>query len=232
MNGSSSNPDTWRIQRLQALVVRAGGQAAAGRMLGYRDGAFVGQMLRGTRPITEKTVRAVEALPGYRHWFDPAGTPAKIIAADADAPPYHTRMVRIPVLATRASMGAGCDIESDDVIVGSLPVSPDWIARRVRPSSVAALRIIHAHGDSMSPTMEDGDIALVDTDRRDPSGADGVYVLASAERVYIKRVTERFAGGHDVTSDNPSVKIVQELNGGNDLRVLGRVVWVWNGRKL
>jgi|GEM_PF-1781579 len=59
-----------RIERLQALVQREGGKAALGRRLGYRDGAFIGQMLRGERPISEKTVLLVENLPGYKGWFD------------------------------------------------------------------------------------------------------------------------------------------------------------------
>lgn len=39
-----------------------GGKAELGRALGYRDGAFVGQMIRGDRPVTEKTLRAMVEL--------------------------------------------------------------------------------------------------------------------------------------------------------------------------
>lgn len=140
--------------------------------------------------------------------------------------------VRIPLLANGGSMGGGTDVLHDDVVIGALAVSPDWLARRIHPSSHDALRFIHAYGDSMHPTFEDGDVLLVDTGKRDPSGADGVYVLSTGSRVFIKRVTERFNGGHDVTSDNPTVKTVQDLNGDQHIDVLGRVVWVWNGRKL
>lgn len=60
----------WRRARLQALATKLGGNAALGRKLDYKDGAFVGQMIGGHRPITEKTIAAVEALPGYAGWFD------------------------------------------------------------------------------------------------------------------------------------------------------------------
>lgn len=140
--------------------------------------------------------------------------------------------VRIPLLPNGGSMGGGTDVLHDDVVIGALTVSPDWLARRIHPSSHDALRLIHAYGDSMHPTFEDGDVLLVDTGKRDPSGADGVYVLSTGSRVFIKRVTERFNGGHDVTSDNPTVKTMQDLNGDQHIDVLGRVVWVWNGRKL
>jgi len=59
----------YRIERLEALVQKEGGKAALGRKLGYRDGAFIGQMLRGERPVSEKTVQTVNALPEYKGWF-------------------------------------------------------------------------------------------------------------------------------------------------------------------
>lgn len=65
----------WRRERLRALAKKLGGNAPLGRALGYRDGAFVGQMISGVRPITEKTVTAAEQLPGARGWFQREGAP-------------------------------------------------------------------------------------------------------------------------------------------------------------
>lgn len=65
----------WRIKRLAEMAKAEGGNASLGRRLGYRDGAFVGQMLRSERPITEKTVAAAHSLPGYAGWFDPPHSP-------------------------------------------------------------------------------------------------------------------------------------------------------------
>lgn len=140
--------------------------------------------------------------------------------------------VDIPLLANAGSMGPGTDVEHDDVIIGALRLSSEWVQKRIRPTSLAALSFIHAYGDSMSPTFEDGDILLVDTGRKDPSMADGVYVLGTHKRVFIKRVSERFDGSRMVSSDNKNVPLVQELNGDSEIEVLGRVVWAWNGRKL
>ncbi len=60
---------TDRQQRLQVAVDRLGSKAALGRRLGYRDGAFVGQMLRGERPITEKTIDALARIPQLTDLF-------------------------------------------------------------------------------------------------------------------------------------------------------------------
>lgn len=63
--------DEWRRKRLQDLADHVEGKAALGRMLGYKDGAFVRQMIAGERPITEKTIRAVHEKPGLAGWFSP-----------------------------------------------------------------------------------------------------------------------------------------------------------------
>lgn len=55
---------------MRALALRFKGNANLGRKLGWRDGAYVGQMISGHRPITEKIIQKAESLQGYRGWFD------------------------------------------------------------------------------------------------------------------------------------------------------------------
>lgn len=224
----------WRRTRLLALAEKHGGNAALGRLLGYKDGAMVGQMLRGERPITEKTVAKAEELPGSSGWFNRPSVPVKgtTVLNLSPAPGPNELAVHVPLLANAGSMGDGQDEMHEDVLVGSIALSPDWITRRLRMNRFNDLRFIHAYGDSMSDTFEDGDILLVDTGAKDPSGADGVYVLEAAHRVFIKRVTERFGGTFEVTSDNPKVKAVDVLDGSNQIQVRGRVIWCWNGKKI
>jgi len=73
----------FRMGRLSAAVdhVSKGNKTDFGRRLGYKDGAFVRQMLSGIRPVTEKTIWAIEAMPGMKGWFDMEGVDA------AAAPP-------------------------------------------------------------------------------------------------------------------------------------------------
>lgn len=152
--------------------------------------------------------------------------------AIAPAPGPGEPTVTVPILANAGSMGGGMDALHEDVMVGALTLSENWVSKIVRPSRQGALRFIHGFGDSMSPTFEDGDVLLVDTGVRDPQSIDGVYVLAANNRIYIKRVRCRMDGAMEVSSDNPTVKTVDVLNGDNALDVLGRVVWCWNGKKL
>ena len=157
------------------------------------------------------------------------------IAAYGAVPMYHAPdAVIVPVLSNCGSMGPGSELLESDVIVGDLALSPHWINQQIRPQNPRELRFIHAYGDSMSPTFTDGDVLLVDTglSARDPSSREGVYVLRANDRNFIKRVTPTFDGKLQVTSDNPSAKTVQTLNGDHQVDVVGRVVWAWNGKRL
>jgi phage repressor protein C with HTH and peptisase S24 domain len=70
------NLKEWRQVRMRALADKYGSNATLGRNLGYRDGAYVGQMISGHRPITEKTIELAETLPGCAGWFDTPGPEA------------------------------------------------------------------------------------------------------------------------------------------------------------
>lgn len=80
----------FRMGRLSAAVdhVSKGNKTDFGRRLGYKDGAFVRQMLSGIRPVTEKTIWAIEAMPGMKGWFDVEGVeaPGEPVPDDSDWP--------------------------------------------------------------------------------------------------------------------------------------------------
>lgn len=140
--------------------------------------------------------------------------------------------IRIPVLANSGAVGSGSEMLDGDYVVGDLALSQHWINRYIKPANIRELRFMHARGESMAPTFSDGDVLLVDAGAQDPSTHEGVYVLEVHGKVYIKRVRMRMNGRLEVSSDNPTIKTVDELNGDHEVRVLGRVVWAWNGRKL
>lgn len=158
---------------------------------------------------------------------------ARLVAEEPEAPYLPGfEHISVPVLATSASMGSGEDIGHDDVVVGRMTLSPQWVTKTLRGlSDIKYLRFIHGYGDSMEPTFFDGDILLVDAGV--PSiKVDGIYVLEANERLYIKRVRQRIDGSFEISSDNPTVKTVDVLDGTREVNVKGRVVWVWNGRKI
>jgi phage repressor protein C with HTH and peptisase S24 domain len=157
-----------------------------------------------------------------------AATPQEYLAEQH----VDANMIPVPVLANQAAMGAGTDYIEGDLVIGALSVSTDWLRSHLpHVRHPADLRFIHGRGNSMFPTYNDGDILLVDTGHRIPD-IDTVYVLSCEGSLFIKRVSRMFDGRHQITSDNPSDKLVQVLEGGQKVIVLGRVVWAWNGKRL
>lgn len=241
MNESESPRKRRRRQRLELLLQEFGGAAQVARETGTPKSHF-SAMASGVRGLGDMLAAKLEQIYNKpAGWFDlpldivepsDAQVPAVVASAISPAPQPGQPVVHVPLLANAGSMGPGTDIQHDDILVGQIALSEQWVSRRLQPTHLNALRFIHAYGDSMSPTFEDGDILLVDTGIRDPKIIDGVYVMAANDRVYIKRVRQRMDGVVEISSDNATVKTVDVLNGDHRIDILGRVVWCWNGRKL
>lgn len=224
-------------QRLKRLRESRGlSQGALASQAGLKSQGTIGNIERETRGYGDSVVdiaRVLGVTPDYLRCNESDETSVALpVAALTPSPSPGVPVVHVPLLANAGSMGPGTDIQHDDILVGQIALSEQWVARRLQPTNLNALRFIHAYGDSMSPTFEDGDILLVDTGIKDPRIIDGVYVMAANDRVYIKRVRQRMDGVVEISSDNATVKTVDVLNGDHRIDILGRVVWCWNGRKL
>lgn len=146
------------------------------------------------------------------------------------APIDSDDVVFVSLMSATGSMGSGNDLVAEDVVLGDVPLSRRWLSQHLPNSRPSALRLMHAYGDSMRGTLESGDFALVDTDVQSVE-IDGVYVLQAHSRLFIKRVRQRMDGCYEVSSDNPAIKQTDILNGKHEVRVCGRVVYGWNGRR-
>lgn len=221
----------WRKERMKAAIEHfkttgRGGAAGLGRALGKKSGAWISQMSTGHRSITEDTVMEIEKLTGMAGWFTPKWTN---IAAE----PINelSNRISIPLMANAASMGTGETELHDDVFDGSITIAKPWIERHFGGTDHNRLRFLHAYGDSMTPTFNSGDVLLVDSAVQEIK-IDGIYALEAHGRLFIKRVRQRLNGSFEISSDNPTHKTVDTLNGDHEVRVKGRVIWVWNGKKL
>lgn len=136
--------------------------------------------------------------------------------------------VQIPRYEVSASAGGGSLIHSEQ-IVDHLTFRADWVrnALGVSPSSLA---LINVKGDSMEPTLANGDVILIDMTL---NGFDdnAVYVLRLNGTLLVKRVKRNFDGSVLVSSDNtmyPPDTIKNDVI--DTLNVVGRVVWC--GRRM
>lgn len=143
-------------------------------------------------------------------------------------------VIAVQVFDARASMGIGLAQPEHDTVVDHMRLTRDWVRTHLPSiSSPGNLAVLSAYGDSMSPTFADGDILLVDRAIHEIK-LDAVYVLALNNELYVKRIQRRITDGAIIIkSDNPLYDPIVVDNGEREnLRVLGRVVWAWNGHKL
>jgi len=138
----------------------------------------------------------------------------------ADAP---TRLP-VPMLDVSAAAGggrAGDDIPCDDTAIAF----PPTLLRRITAAPTSGLRLITISGDSMTPTLEDGDMVMIDTGRTSPSPP-GIFVLDDGVGLVAKRVDavlNSFPQQLRLSSDNPAYSNYQRRI--DEVRILGRVVW-------
>jgi phage repressor protein C with HTH and peptisase S24 domain len=148
------------------------------------------------------------------------------------APPHRSapvvELVQIPVLDVEASAGHGALAEMESKS-GQFGFDEGWL-RKLTPSKASSLSIIHVHGDSMEPTLNDGDEVMVDLGDGQSRLRDGIYVLRMDDALNVKRVAIEPQGRRiSVLSDNPAYPSWRGLER-RSINIVGRVLWF--GRKL
>lgn len=193
----------------------------------------IGQWEKGTNSPTAAVLQSVAAagvdvayiITGRRVQAAPTGpSPAPAGAVDTIRIPLFSAVAGLP----GASMVSG--LITEDALMGEVPISRYWLSLNAPRSRPEALQMVHANGDTMAGTLNSGNFAIVDTDCQAVDG-DGIYVLQANGQLFIKRVTRRIDGACVITSDNPSVRVVDILNGAQPVRICGRIVYGWNGRR-
>ncbi len=136
--------------------------------------------------------------------------------------------VQVPRYEVAASAGGGALIYSEQ-IVDHLSFKAEWIHNALGVS-VKDLALINVTGDSMEPTLSEGDLILVDMSYRGMKD-NAIYVLQLNGSLLVKRLQHRLEGGVLVKSDNP-VYDPGAVSGDaiDSLNIVGRVVWC--GRRM
>ena len=136
--------------------------------------------------------------------------------------------VHVPRYKVEASAGGGSMIHSEQ-IVDHLAFRADWVNNALGVP-VSALVLINVTGDSMEPTLSNGDLILIDMSTQGIDDS-AIYVLRFDGKLVVKRIHRKFDGSVIIMSDNavyPPEVILGDLVG--DLEVVGRVVWC--GRRM
>ena len=137
-------------------------------------------------------------------------------------------MIKVPRLDVGASAGPGA-INDSESAVSHIAFDPKWL-RQLCKGGTGQLSFIRVQGDSMSPTLADGDDILVDGGDGADRLRDGIYVLRREEALMVKRLAiNPFAARATIKSDNPAYPEWKDVDL-TTLAIIGRVVWA--GRRL
>lgn len=126
----------------------------------------------------------------------------------------------IPMAETRLSAGGGCFVLSENM-EDYYAFRKNWLSRVA--SSPNRLVLMRINGNSMSPTLEDGDTVMIDTGRRDIKEG-MIYALRVDHSVMIKRLSFRVGGKVLIISDNRHDYDPYEAPM-KDVHILGQVIF-------
>ncbi len=195
--------------------------AALSRLIG-RNSAYIQQFIkRGTpRKLAEHDRRTLA------RYF---GVDEHVLGGPISSTPLAPEdLIPIARYSVAASAGPGA-IAGFERPVAQLGFSKGWLEQlsRAKPED---LSIIKVEGDSMFPTLNDGDDIMVDRSSASRHVNDGIYVLRRDDTLMVKRITVNPSGGsYSVSSDNPAYASWAGC-APDDIDVLGRVVWA--GRRI
>jgi phage repressor protein C with HTH and peptisase S24 domain len=141
---------------------------------------------------------------------------------DADA------LVSITRHPVRASAGPGA-VVNEGLGKPYFGFDERWL-KALTPTPASKLSIVRVEGDSMSPTLNDGDDILVDLGDCTDRLRDGIYVLRVDDSLVVKRLALSPMGRRvTVQSDNPAYPDWPDCGLG-EIHCIGRVIW--SGRKV
>lgn len=187
----------------------------------------------GVKTLYQPPAQVLAEINAVGEYPLPEPTKAKRLA---ESPPHRVEQplagyVVIPLYnGVRAAAGGGALVEHetpDDALV----FKEQWVRIELgaRPQDLYLIRVA---GDSMAPTLESGDVILVDRRAQRPD-REGVYILRMNDMLLVKRLQAIPGGLVRVISDNAafsSFNVTRNEMDNKEIDVIGRVVWV--GRRL
>lgn len=217
--------------RLEALIRdRREDYAGLSRLIG-RNPAYLHQYVRRGSPrlLAEADRRTLADYFGIdeAELGGPPG-PAPLTVALAGTRGAAADLLLVPRLAVAASAGPGA-LADAEARAGRIAFDAGWL-RGLARNGTGSLSSIRVTGDSMEPTLSDGDELLVDTAPDARRIADGIFVMRRDDALIVKRLQRDPGDGRvAILSDNPAWPPIPGIDPAR-LDIVGRAVWA--GRRL
>lgn len=137
---------------------------------------------------------------------------------------YKVSPVAVPLYDLAASAGNGNGLPEQQATRALIHFDPSYMRRHFGRVG-DGFAMMYVKGDSMQPTLWDGDEIVIDTrDRR--VDRDGIYVVTVRSDLKVKRIQVKMDGSLVIKSDNAAYE--PELIGAkqaDEFKVEGRLVW-------
>lgn len=248
--------DIRRFRLKKLMLTRFGGKQSAFADAIGRSPSYVARLFSSnpahSRNIGESLARQIEQIcevpTGFLDQpltkaeelgaFDPATNPPARMRKGGEsaetnlAPAYldHYEQISLPVLDVPERLGFGHGMSEVETVARLLTLDAAWLRSAVSMTDLSSLRIITGVGQSMAPTIKQGDLLIVDQSITNVS-YDAIYVVCIGSSLTIKRI-QRDLDGIRVISDNPQYKEIQVPTDLEErIEVLGRVVFIWSGSR-
>ncbi len=200
-------------------------------MIGVRQ-SFISRWEKGVLPTADILLRIATGFGTSVEWLLTGEGPrpsGKIVHHNVDTAGKCSEFALVPLYRVAISAGKGREVLGEEE-EGQVAFRRAWLARELHVSP-PDLVVLFVEGDSMIPSLNPGDLALVEKLDAKPT-RDGVYVYRLGNALQVKRFQFLPGGNIKVTSDNPSYSPVtitpaRERDG---FHILGRIVWA--GRKM
>lgn len=131
--------------------------------------------------------------------------------------------IEVEYIHINPSCGYGTAL-MDEPDITPIKLGKKMIETVLRVTDVNNLKIFKASGDSMTDTIDDNDLLLVDMGRTDYTNG-GIFLLQKNNDWFIKRLHLKLSGELEVISDNPKYE-KETFNPNTDIEIAvrGRII--------
>lgn len=207
-------------RRLRLIMQQFGSVADLARAVGVSDNAIYKWVSGRGQPSMISLVNLAKAAGVSVEWLATGRGASGRIKSDASGPAETCDSI---VTTDKASRAAGEPAPPPSPqIVDYVRLRADWL-QRVLGADARSVAIVVAVGDSMAPTIDEGDLAVVDL-RENRFRYDGIYVIHAGNELAIKRIQRQPDGKLLIRGDNSAYEPATAMP--DQLDLLGRVVWV------
>ncbi|WP_051213448.1 LexA family transcriptional regulator [Rubritepida flocculans] len=186
------------------------------------DTSTVSRLLAGKRPLR---AHEIPVILGYLEAGSAAAGGGRCRAMPEIVQIGGDRFAMLPVYDAMVSAGPGAEAEETPPAT-RIAFRVDWL-KRVARGNLGDLVVLTVDGDSMEPTLRQGDSVLVDMGQQRPGQKDGIYVIRTDGGLQAKRVAVNPTNGRvSVISDNKDLYPAFVDLSPAEIQVIGRVIWL------